>query len=255
MIPLYWKHALIRTPLERPAKQLQHILKMWRVLRHPGLHNIYTEEYEIEKLFDMVLRPNSNCVDVGAHIGSTLSSIIRRAPNGKHIAVEPVSRKAEWLRLKFPEVDIRAIALADTPGTKRFLECKECSGLSRLLPSGAPCEGETTVVCDCLDNIIDPHRRVDFVKIDVEGAELLALRGGSSLLHRDHPIILFESSPEGGRKFGYSCDQLFRLLNERFGYSIYLIRDFLKGRNPIAVDTFIHSHNYPFRAMNYVAAV
>jgi len=254
MIPLYWKHTLIRTPLEKPAKQLQRVLNAWRVLRHPGLHDIYAEEYEIERFFDKVVRRNSNCVDVGAHIGSTLSSILRRAPKGKHIAIEPVRRKAEWLRRKFPEVDVRDVALADAPGTKRFIERKECSGTSCILPSGPHCDGETTVSCDCLDNIVSPHRRVDFIKIDVEGAELLALRGGASLLRRDHPTILFESAPDSAKAFGYDCEQLFRFLNEEVGYSIYLIRDFLRDAQPIDVSTFINSHRYPFRAMNYVAA-
>ncbi len=254
MVPLYWKHSLIRTPLEEPAKRLRHLLKRWQVLRHSGLHDVYDEEREIDRLFDFVIRPHSNCVDVGAHIGSTLSSIIRRAPRGKHIAIEPVHKKAAWLRRKFPEVEVHEVALADVTGEQRFLENRGCSGLSRILTVDQSITGESTVKCDCLDNIVDPCRRVDFLKVDVEGAELLALRGAASLLHRDRPVVLFESTPGGAERFGLTRADLFTFLTKEMDYSIYLIGDYIRGGRPIDLARFEECHQYPFHAFNYVAA-
>jgi FkbM family methyltransferase len=253
MFPLYWKHLLIRTPFEQPAKRLQHFLKRWRVLRHPGLRAVYDEERDIDRLFEAVIRPDSNCVDVGAHIGSTLSAIIGLAPRGKHLAFEPVPRKAAWLRRKFPEVDVRNVALADTTGSVRFGEDSR-SAFSSILPAGPPRRGEFTVPCDRLDNIVDPDRRADFLKVDVEGAELMVLRGATGVLQRDHPVILFESGPGGAEKFGLTRDQLFTFLTGDMGYSIYLIGDYLRGAGPIDLPTFHECHTYPFRAFNYLAA-
>ncbi len=253
MIPLYLKHVLIRTPLERPLVRLRHMMKAWQVLRHPELQDVYNEEREIEKLFDLIIRPNSNCVDIGAHLGSTLSSIVRRAPQGQHIAFEPVPRKAAWLRTKFPEVDIRELALADKSEVRCFAVNKKCSALSGLLPDSQSPSEENTIACDCLDNIIKPNRSVDFLKIDVEGAELLVLRGADSILRRDHPAILFESTPGGADKFGMNRDQLFQFLTNEFGYSIYIIRDYLRGKRPLDQNSFAASHDYPFRAFNYLA--
>jgi FkbM family methyltransferase len=254
MFPLYWKHLLIRTPLEQPAKRLQHFLKGWQVFWHPGLRAVHDEEREIDRLFDVVVRKDTNCIDVGAHIGSTLSAIVRRSPRGKHLAFEPVPRKAAWLRRKFPEVEVRAVALADRTGTVSFEEDHSRSGFSSIAPEGGACGGELTVACDRLDNVVDPARRVGFLKIDVEGAELLVLRGATELLHRDRPAILFESGPGGAEKFGLSREQLFNFLTVEMGYSIYLIRDYVRGAGPIDLRTFHACHVYPFRAFNYLAA-
>ena len=110
------------------------------------------------------------------------------------------------------------------------------------------------MVCERLDNIVDPVRRVGFLKIDVEGAELLALRGGADLLRRDRPTILFESGPGSAEKLGLSREELFAFLTKEMGYSVYLVGDYLRGNAPLDIHAFEQCHTYPFRAFNYVAA-
>jgi FkbM family methyltransferase len=253
MLPLYWKHLLIRTALEQPARRVRRFLRRWQVSCHPGLRAVYDEERDIDRLFEASIRPDSNCVDVGAHIGSALSAIVRHAPQGKHLAFEPVPRKAAWLRRKFPEVDVREVALADRTGSVRFGEDLKQSGFSSILPPGPSWSGEFTAPCDRLDNVADPACRVGFLKIDVEGAELLVLRGATGVLRRDRPAILFESAPGGAEKFGLSRGQLFAFLTDDQGYSIYLIGDYLRGGGPLDLRAFHECHVYPFRAFNYIA--
>jgi hypothetical protein len=80
-----------------------------------------------------------------------------------------------------------------------------------LAPRSSP-RAERVEVISCplllLDDIVpDP---VGFMKLDVEGHELAALRGAERILERDRPVLLVESvpflSPEGP-------EALFRLLN------------------------------------------
>ena len=52
-------------------------------------------------------------MDIGCHIGSMLSTILRLAPRGQHWAFEPTPSKAAWLRAKFPEVEVREMALTE----------------------------------------------------------------------------------------------------------------------------------------------
>src|SRR4029077_771836 len=116
MLPLYWKHLLVRTPLEGLAKAVQHKLAGLKVLRHPGLREVYLEDGRIDRVLKALVRPDSNCIDVGAHLGSTLRALVRLPPKGKHWAFEPLPQKAEWLRKKFPDVAVRQLALSDAAG-------------------------------------------------------------------------------------------------------------------------------------------
>ena len=119
-------------PLERPARALRDVSGRLAALRHPELRPLYFEERRLDRVIARCVRSDSNCIDVGAHIGSTLSTLVRLAPRGRHIAFEPLREKADWIARKFPEVDVRAIALADRAGAVDFLEDLTDSGYSGL---------------------------------------------------------------------------------------------------------------------------
>jgi hypothetical protein len=55
--------------------------------------------------------------------------------------------------------------------------------------------GARSVACFALDRVVPRPGRVDVVKIDVEGAELHALRGLEQTIDRDRPVIVSEFSP------------------------------------------------------------
>ena len=48
------------------------------------------------------------------------------------------------------------------------------------------------VQTNTLDNCIPSCIKIDFIKIDVEGAEMKVLQGAKKILSKDHPIIVFE---------------------------------------------------------------
>lgn len=51
-------------------------------------------------------------------------------------------------------------------------------------------------------------QRVDFIKCDVEGAELLVMKGASQVLARMRPIVMLEIAEEWTCRFGYSAADL-----------------------------------------------
>ena len=69
-----------------------------------------------------LLKPNSNGVDVGCHIGSLLTALKTIAPNGYHVAIEPSKTKGAWLANKFPTTEIHNVAVSDKPGCAMFEE-------------------------------------------------------------------------------------------------------------------------------------
>lgn len=60
--------------------------------------------------------------------------------------------------------------------------------------------------------------RLDFLKIDVEGGELMVLRGACGVLERDHPRLLVEFQELNTRQFGYEPQEIRELLEE-VGYT------------------------------------
>jgi FkbM family methyltransferase len=66
---------------------------------------------------------------------------------------------------------------------------------------------------------------LDFVKCDVEGAELLVLRGASETIRRFVPLLFVEISPHWTADFSYQPADVVRLA-ESFGYSrFFLVTD------------------------------
>ena len=252
---LYFKHLLVRTPLEQPAQHLRDLAGFPRRRRYPELHEIYVEQDRIEQAMRQIIQPDSNCIDIGCHVGSSLSLIMRRSPHGRHLAFEPVPEKAMWLSRKFPEVEVKPLALGDKREKRAFYENTSRPGFSGFAKDLTSHDKvvELTVECEMLDNVVDASRSYAYVKIDVEGAELLVLKGARQMIARDHPVILFESSHDGAAKLGLKREGLFAIFTDELGYAVFLLKDFLEKRLPLTLDGFQKAAVYPFQAFNFLA--
>jgi FkbM family methyltransferase len=256
MLPEYLKHSLIRTPLEKPSRKIQSLLESKQLIKYPEKREIQLESARTDLLIEQVVSSSANCLDIGAHLGSVLSKIVQLSPNGKHMAFEAIPYKANWLRKKFPEVDVKQMALTDSQGEIKFYLDKRQTGYSGLHPrSGKQLETlqELIVPCNTLDNLLLPQCQIDFIKIDVEGAELSVFQGAKNTLSRYHPTILFECAISSIGRFGVTPRKMFDFLTQEYGYSIYLIKDFLIGGKPLTFEKFNGAMHYPFQAFNFIA--
>jgi FkbM family methyltransferase len=255
MTLLHVKHLLLRSPLEKPAHRLRYLTGFMQRLKHPELQELYLESDRIEQVMRKILQPTSNCIDIGCHIGSSLSSMIRCAPQGRHIAFEPIPEKADWIRKKFPEVDVKTMALGDKNERIVFYQNISRPGFSGLAKDSSNVDEVVEVHVDCqrLDDVVEASRKIDYIKIDVEGAELLVLRGARRMIERDRPIILFESSCDGAPKMGLNRDDLFTLFVDELGYEVFMVNDFLENRVALNLAGFQKAAEYPFQAFNFLA--
>jgi FkbM family methyltransferase len=180
---------------------------------------------------------------------------MRLAPKGRHIAFEPVPSKAMWLKRKFPEVDIKALALGDKREKLTFYQNRSRPGFSGFAKDAASPDDvvELSVDCEMLDNLVEPSRRYAYVKIDVEGAELLVLKGARKLIARDSPVVLFESSYDGAPRLGLNREDLFNFFANELGYQVFLLKDFLEKRPALDLAGFQNAAVYPFQAFNFLA--
>lgn len=254
MLVQYLKHLAVHTPLERAAKTMRVVAALVDHVRSPELAAIHDEPRYLDAACRLLLTPEANTIDVGAHLGSQLSMFVDLAPQGSHMAFEPVPQKARWLRSKFPGVDVRQIALCNTAGEGKFFVNVTQPGYSGLRPHAAANDVLRRIVVQqsTLDASTEPRQEVDMIKLDVEGAELFVLQGAEQLLARCRPTLLFESTRSAMQPYGLTPDSMYTFLSER-GYRVFLPRSFVNGGLPLEREEFAEAHEYPFLAFNFIA--
>ncbi|HUK36047.1 MAG TPA: FkbM family methyltransferase, partial [Vicinamibacterales bacterium] len=144
-------------------------------------------------------------VDVGAHIGYySLKAAAVLGPRGRVIAVEPNPPTVRELRDNIAasnaaHVHVYPVACSDKESTLVLYAAPRANtGQSSLSRANAGQEGavaaEYKVPARPLDAIVleDGVRRVDVIKVDVEGAEMLVMRGAGWTLDRFHPVVMVE---------------------------------------------------------------
>src|SRR5258707_6888520 len=137
-IGLRIKSAIVASPLDGIAHQIRWLSDFRRRQKHPELWEVYLEQPRLPLILRRLLRPDSNVVDIGCHIGSFSSQILKICPNGRHVAIEASPAKAERLRKKFPGIEIFNVAVGAFAGRATFEDNISDPGFSRLLGSHQP---------------------------------------------------------------------------------------------------------------------
>ena len=225
---------VLDTPLEPLARFLYKGLLPTQAARY---------DRELDKVIDRVVRLDTNSVDIGAHRGAVLSSLVRRAPKGRHFAVEPLAEHADYIARRFPSVTVVRAALGDYEGESEFLHVETRPTRSGLRSMPYPSKNERVsrirVPVTCLDSTIPQDVSVGFVKIDVEGGEYAVLRGGVAMIRRDRPTIVFEHGPAGAEAYGFSSADLYRFLSRECGLAVSTMRRWLEGELPMNEVEFV----------------
>jgi len=232
--------VLAGTPFEPLA------LRLWweiKALRDSRSHNELQEMKEIRRVIAKVVSSDSNCVDVGSNKGHILRDILRYAPHGRHFAFEPIPDLAQYLRQRFPRVILFEIALSDRSGEAHFCHVVTRPGRSgfrrQKYPRPNEIVREITVTTDTLDNIVPKKWPFRLIKVDVEGAELLVLRGGIQTLQRHRPYILFEHGKKFADTYGCTSEMIHDLLVKECGYKLSAVKDWLTQNRPLSRGEFL----------------
>jgi FkbM family methyltransferase len=179
------------------------------------------------------LTPISVCVDVGAHRGAFLRQFLEFAPQGTHHAFEAIPKLASHLRTTFPTVAVHEQAVSDHIGTATFHYVPELPGWSGLRPQPYPVTTHPQMIpvtLTTLDKTLPPDLRVEFLKIDVEGAELEVLAGAHEMLCRHHPVIYFECAKIHHASYVTTPEQVYDYLTG-CGYHVTLLDKTILSRD------------------------
>lgn len=179
-------------------------------------------EADVMKLLARTLRPGSTFVDVGANVGfHTVLAAQLVGDEGTVVAVEAAPWSLELLRANVwrhgARVTVAPVAASDSAGTVRLeLDPRHRSG-ARLTEAADAVE----VRAAPLDELV-PDGAVDVLKVDVEGAEPLVLRGARSVLERSPRLVAVVEFRDEPHLSGESPEEVLAFY-ESLGFELCLL--------------------------------
>lgn len=213
----------------------------WIAWPEKGKDTRYNEE--TVAIMRRVMPPDANGVDVGAFEGTLTRPMVTIAPNGHHFAIEPQPLYAKRLRAAFPRVTVCECALGDTAGRAKFVLALDDPTRSGFKGQDYPTPHERTDTVEVevrkLDDLVPADVRVRFMKIDVEGAEYMVLRGARETILRGRPYIAFEYGNAGIKSYGTTPEMMWALLHDEYKLDLQLMRTWLDGGQGFSRDAFI----------------
>jgi FkbM family methyltransferase len=161
-------------------------------------------------------------------------SAARKIGGDRVFAFEPCSSTCEILKRNLhlngvPDVHVAQLALGDAIGEALLqVNAPGKDGLNTLGRASHPDSrvvGQESVRITTLDTFMKQQAipRIDAIKVDIEGAEMMFFRGARELLQRpDAPVILYEGFGFLTRGFGYHPVEILWLL-ESCGYDLFTL--------------------------------
>ncbi|WP_321778176.1 FkbM family methyltransferase [Sulfurimonas sp.] len=182
--------------------------------------NGFTNDHE-GQYFDKEIVPdikNITFVDGGGYVGDTAARVIKNHSDFKKIyLIEPISENlaiASRDLAEFKNIEFIPLGLSNKKTTLHFNEEKSFSSIYG--------NGTQSVEVDKLDNII--KEKVDFIKLDIEGAEQDAIQGAKKTIKKYKPVLaicIYHKAQDW-----YKIPQM--LLEMNSDYKVYL-RHYMEG--------------------------
>lgn len=204
----------------------------------------------MHQLISWLLAPDDDAIDVGAHAGAVIDRIAAVAPEGRHLALEPLPHLAADLRSRLPAVEVLQCVASDRPGSRVFHHVVGDPALSGLSARDTAQNGleQLEVPAVRLDDVVGDRRRLKLIKIDVEGAELEVLRGAAGCIRAFEPWIVFEHGFGAADHFGTGPEDVHGFLSGDLGLRVFG----LDGAGPIGLAEFRECFSTGAR-VNFVA--
>lgn len=227
----WYRRVAIGSPIEVSINSWGVKYKLPALYRTPAkVFYVFRENYEPElPFFADFIKPGDVVFDIGANFGlfAVLAGKIA-GPAGKVWVFEPaqdgvalIKENISWNSLS--NVVLFESALSDQDGTGRlYLHDNPGKNTLGQFTSGAGRYEEIQLRrLDALPGI-EALDRLDFIKIDAEGAEELVFKGASETIDRFKPAILFEVNSKAAEQLGLNGLGATKLLQEK-GYEFFRI--------------------------------
>jgi FkbM family methyltransferase len=158
------------------------------------------------------LKPDMVFVDVGANMGEYTLFAAKRLIKGKVLSFEPLPSIRdvfiENIKLNgFKNIEVYPFGLS---AQEEILEIHEFEdvheGLATLYPGNRRSKASVKVQLKKFDDIARQAglSRIDFIKVDIEGGELKAIRGCAGVVEQYRPVFMIEINAETYQTAGYA---------------------------------------------------
>lgn len=177
------------------------------------------------QLIKKLVKKKHTVLDIGANIGYFTLIMAKHAK--RVYAFEPEPRNFQILKKNvelnnLSNVKLYNLAVAETNGNGILHLCENNRGMHRIYPSNWCKEGTTDIQTVRIDDII---QEADFIKMDIEGAELGALKGMTKLLQTCNITLSMEFYPPSIEEYGAKSKDLYDFITN-LGYHIKIpLRD------------------------------
>jgi len=204
-------------PRNIPLPILQGPLRGSRWILGSGVLGYWLGSYELEKqkVFTSLVKPGDVVFDVGAQAGFyTLLAAKLVGPAGKVFSFEPFPNNFDNIKKHLSlngveNVIALKVAVADKEGEAGFAT-GESTSTGYISESGG-----TRVKTESLDGLLAAGKILSpkIIKMDIEGAEFMALSGAKNILEKNKPTILLATHGAGVKK---QCMDLLTLYGYEF---------------------------------------
>ncbi len=200
------------------------------------------------KILKKVVKPGTNCIDVGCHKGEILDLMLKSSPHSKHFAFEPIPYLFGNLQKKYAgKATLFPYALSEKKGKTTFQLVKNAPAYSgikkRRYDIANPEIEEIEVEMRTMDEVIPPEIVIGLIKIDVEGGEFGVLKGAENILRRDKPTVIFECGMGASDYYGTRPNELYDFITTKTGLKINTLKGYLKGNKPLSSAEFENCFN------------
>jgi FkbM family methyltransferase len=197
--------------------------------------NIFLGSYEKKELLMLanISNPRWVALDIGANIGYYSLFLEKSLHCSRILAFEPSPREYKLLQENLTgnrcdKVTTFNLALGDVESTIKLYLSSDNIGKNSINYFDTS-DQEVTVPMKVLDVFLNDQNldSIDFIKIDVEGAEPMVLKGAAATIQKFKPVILYESWAFSQAPYGsFECATTSIL--ETYGYRIFDIDE--RGR-------------------------
>lgn len=207
-------------------------------------------EFELQEAIREFAKPGMVAYDIGANIGYTSLLLAKHVgTNGKVFAFEPLTSNQERLQKNLDinassNVKVILKAVADVSGKRQFV-VHSSGAMGKLRGSnGRETQYQNSIEIEsvALDEFVFKQRnsKPDLIKIDIEGAEGLALQGMMRVIQEAKPLLMIELHGEEAARAcwqiltntGYSIHKLTRGYPQVFDLSNLSWKSYILARQP-----------------------